>query len=231
MTDKPNQQQYATGMRLYDPKTRDRLYMDEGEREQFIKASSELKKREHRLFCQVMHWTGGRLSEVAELTGSRIDVRRNSIIIRTLKQRKYTRSGELKAPKFREIPIPTELIEQLDLFFDLRGKARRNPKLLDQHLWPSEKHPNQPMHRSTAWRIIKRVMTIAGIEGKQATAKGFRHGFGVAMAIAGKDVYQIQYQMGHEYAETTAIYLSVVGQEAHDLQMAAWEQANKNWDK
>ena len=42
------------------------------------------------------------------------------------------------------------------------------------------------MSRPTAWRLIKRVMTRANIQGRQATGKGLRHGFGVAMVTAGR---------------------------------------------
>jgi site-specific recombinase XerD len=39
----------------------------------------------------------------------------------------------------------------------------------------------------------------------------------------------MQNLMGHEQPETTAIYLQVKGQEAHELQMQFWNKANKNW--
>ena len=42
------------------------------------------------------------------------------------------------------------------------------------------------MSRPTAWRLIKRVMTRANIQGRQATGKGLCHGFGVAMVTAGR---------------------------------------------
>jgi len=62
-----------------------------------------------------------------------------------------------------------------------------------------------------------------------STAKGFRHGFGVAMVLGGMDIYSLQHIMGHERPETTSIYLQVKGQEAHELQMQYWKRANKNW--
>lgn len=45
------------------------------------------------------------------------------------------------------------------------------------------------------------------------------------------DIYTLQHIMGHERAETTAIYLQVKGQEAHELQMQYWKRANKNWEE
>lgn len=115
------------------------------------------------------------------------------------------------------------------LLFDLRGQKKNSVTTLKYPLWTSKTDPKKSISRSTGWRIVKKVLDAAGIEGPQATPKGFRHGFGVAMVMGGMDIYTLQYIMGHERPETTAIYLQVKGQEAHDLQMKFWERANKNW--
>ena len=79
------------------------------------------------------------------------------------------------------MPVLAALIESLGLVFNLR--AHRRPVSggreanRDAPLW----HISRP----TAWRLIKRVMTRAHIQGRQATGKGLRHGFGVAMVTAG----------------------------------------------
>ena len=39
-----------------------------------------------------------------------------------------------------------------------------------------------PMHRVTAWRVIKATMQSAGIAGPMACPKGLRHGFGIRAA-------------------------------------------------
>ncbi len=44
------------------------------------------------------------------------------------------------------------------------------------------------MTRSTGWRIVKRVLDQAGIEGRQATAKGGCRGFGAAMIMGGMEI-------------------------------------------
>jgi len=67
-------------------------------------------------------------------------------------------------------------------------------------------------------------MERAGIKGKQATGKGLRHGFGVAM-VSGKNplVLSVLAQvMGHSSTKTTEIYLQVVGKEKHSMVMEAW---------
>ena len=43
-----------------------------------------------------------------------------------------------------------------------------------------------PMSSQTAYRLLKRVMVRANIAGPQATGKGLRRGFGVAMVTAAK---------------------------------------------
>lgn len=223
--------EFASEMRLFDPASGQRLYMDARERELFLNAANEQPSRGHRLFCQVLHWTGARITEALELTGDRINFDRCSITLRTIKKNKLTKQGQVKAPVYRQIPVPAELIDALDLLFDLRGKHRRRCASLALPLWPNQNDPKRPMSRATGWRVVKRVLDAAGIEGPQASPKGFRHGFGVAMALGGRDIYTLQKLMGHERPETTAIYLQVVGQEAHDLQMSYWNQANKSWGK
>ena len=108
-------EKYHSEMRLFDPKLGQRLYLDEKERELFLAASEELKSRKHRLFCHTLHWTGARISEVLELTGNNIDTDKKAIILRTLKKRKRTAKGELKAPVFRQVPVPSELISGFDI--------------------------------------------------------------------------------------------------------------------
>ena len=61
----------------------------------------------------------------------------------------------------------------------------------------------------------RQVMTRANIQGRQATCKGLRHGFGVAMVTAGRCRF-----MSTGVAE---IYLQMVGEEQRRLVMEAWE--------
>jgi integrase len=221
---------YASEMRLFDPGTGDRLYMNENERERFIKAARALDNRSHWLFCEMVHWTGCRISEALELTPRRIDTDAMTVRFRTLKKNKYTKNGQLKAPVYRDVPLSQELLLSLDLYFNIR-KARKTRRKINNYLWPNQADPKRPMDRSTGWRIIKRVLDVAGIDGPQATAKGFRHGYATSMIQAGMSIYELKDRLGHESASTTAIYAQVVGQEAHELQMQYWERANKNWTK
>lgn len=220
---------YESEMRLFDPKLGQRLYVDSRERDLFLSATNELENRQYRLFCHVLHWTGARISEILELTGQRIDFDKQAIIFRTLKKRKRNLRGEIKKPSYRQVPVPLELTNSFDYLYDLRNRQKANDSSLSLPLWSNKNDPQKQMSRSTGWRIVKKVLDKAGIEGPQATPKGFRHGFGVAMILGGMDLYTLRDIMGHERAETTAIYLQIKGQEAHDLQMQYWQRANKNW--
>lgn len=222
-------EKYNSEMRLFDPRLGQRLYLDEKERELFLIAAEKLDSRKHQLFCHVLHWTGARISEVLELTGNNIDCDKKAIILRTLKKRKRTAKGELKAPVFRQVPVPPELISGFVFRYDLKKKKRVKDPSLFLPLWSSKSDPKKPISRSTGWRIVKSALEKAGIEGPQATAKGLRHGYACAMTLGGMDIYTLQNRLGHERAETTSIYLQVKGQEAHDLQMKYWAEANKNW--
>jgi len=216
--------EFASEMRLYDPTTHERLYVNTDERERFLAESSKLKKRNQRLLCHVLHWTGARITEVLELTPDRIEFDSCSIRFRTIKKRKLTRAGEPKSPQFRNVPVPAQLLDALDLYFDLRSTQKRRSPALHRPLWAHTKDATKPMPRLTGWRIVTSVFEAAGIQGPQATPKGFRHGFGVAMILGGMDLNTLQKRLGHENSSTTAIYTQVLGLDAHQHQMNVWQR-------
>ena len=67
-------------------------------------------------------------------------------------------------------------------------------------------------------------MTSADIKEPQASAKGLRHGFGVAAIKAVVPLPTIAAVLGHANIETTAIYTTAIGMEAR-------EQLAKMWPK
>ncbi|WP_241086001.1 tyrosine-type recombinase/integrase [Candidatus Vondammii sp. HM_W22] len=168
------------------------------------------------MFCQLLHFTGCRPTEALQLIPRRVLIEEQSIVYRSLKKRRFDSRGREKQPQYRTVPVPQSFIEHLDLVFDLRARLKRN-RGLDNRLWP--------MSRPTAYRLVKRVMDRAGIVGKQATGKGLRHGFGVAMVTAKKPLplHVLSQLMGHSDTKTTEIYLQVVGEEKRQLVADAWE--------
>jgi integrase/recombinase XerD len=124
--------------------------------------------------------------------------------------------GRMKQPEYRTVPVPQIFIEKLDLVFGIKDIQKRQ-KVLAAHLWS--------MSRSTAYRLVKRVMDRARIKGKQATGKNLRHGFGVAMVRAQKPLplHILSQLMGHSDTKTTEVYMQVVGEEKRKMVREAWE--------
>ena len=169
------------------------------------------------MYGHVLHYTGCRPTEALQLTVERVLISEQALVLRSLKKRKIDRTGRERAPQYRTVPVPAALIESLDLVFNLRARQRRPGANRDAPLWQ--------MSRPTAWRLIKRVMTRANIQGRQATGKGLRHGFGVAMVTAGRPlpIHVLSQLMGHASTKVTEIYLQMVGEEQRRLVMEAWE--------
>jgi integrase len=71
---------------------------------------------------------------------------------------------------------------------------------------------------------VKSVMAAAGIKGTQATAKGLRHGFGIANAEKNIAPALTQRWMGHARLETTAIYQHVTGREERAFAARLWRR-------
>src|SRR5258708_29741392 len=148
------------GMSLYGP-SGERKYLNTAERRRFMK-SAQRAPPAVRLFCLVLAWSGGRISEVLALTAAAIDIDSGTASIRTLKRR--------KPGIVRQVPLPPATLRDLNRFFKLR-RMQRDPDLAVERLWQ--------WSRTTAWRRVKEVMVAAGIVGAPAMPKGLRHGFGV----------------------------------------------------
>lgn len=200
-------------MRLFSPEG-ERLYLTADERDRYLNALDDEDPAD-RMFCQVLHYTGCRPTEALQLIPSRVRIDEGGLTFRSLKKRKQDMRGRDKLPQFRLVPVPKVLLENIDLVFDIRAKQKKG-KDLDVPLWS--------MSRATAWRLVKRVMDRAGITGKQATSKGLRHGFGVAMVTAENPVpiHVLADLMGHSDTKTTEIYLQVVGEEKRQMVVDVW---------
>ena len=202
-------------MRLFSPEG-ERLYLTAQERKLFLAAIEE-EDRENRIFCQTLYYTGCRPSEALELFPGRISIDENEIVFRSLKKRKTDSRGRKKMPEYRAVPVPKILIDSFDYVFDIRRKHRKNKELKD-FFWT--------MSRPTAYRLVKRVMNRANIKGEQATGKGIRHAFGIALLSGSKPlpIHILAQLMGHSSTKTTEIYLQVIGEEKRKLVLDAWEE-------
>jgi integrase len=136
-----------------------RKYLNAAERQRFIESAQRAPPMV-RLFCLVLRWSGGRISEVLALTPAAIDIESGVANLETLKRR--------KRGIVRQVPLPQYVLSDLDRYFGLR-RVQQDAELAVKRMWC--------WSRTTAWRRVKEVMAEAGISGPPAMPKGLRHGW------------------------------------------------------
>jgi integrase len=193
------------GVGLFGP-SGSRKYLNAAERQRFIESAERLPPIE-RSFCLTLAWSGARISEVLALTPAAIDLDTGVACIETLKRR--------KRGIVRQVPLPDDLLRELDSIFRLR-RRQRDPRLAIGRLWG--------WSRTTGWRHIKAIMTKAGIYGALAMPKGLRHGFGVGAFQANVPPHLVQRWLGHASLRTTAIYAEVLGPDERAFAARMWPQ-------
>lgn len=201
------QRSYGSQLSLFSP-TGARKYLSNAEQRRFRTTIASLTPRE-RLFCETLLWSGGRVSEVLALVPDAIDLDNGSIALLTLKRRKQ---GVV-----RQVPLPLSTIRGLSREFQLR-KVQLTAESGRHRLWP--------WSRATAWRLIKRVMSAAGVVGPPASPKGLRHTFGVSAFQRNIPPHLVQRWLGHASLRTTAIYGDVSGEEERRLASRMWRIRN-----
>ena len=182
---------------MFDPRG-GRKYVSEDERLRYFKGTKADPDVSRRAFCLTLLYTGCRISEALNVTVNRVDVSQQLVIFETLKRR--------QKGVFRSVPVP----ESLAL---LLGRLA-NGKDTSDRLWQ--------FSRATAYRFVKNLMAEVGITGSMASPKGLRHGFAVACIAKGIPLPTIQKWLGHASLQTTAIYLSVSGEEERDFARRLW---------
>jgi integrase/recombinase XerD len=197
------QRTYHSELSLFSP-TGTRKYLSNAERRRFQTTIASLASRE-RLFCETLLWSGGRVSEVLALVPDAIDLDNGSIALLTLKRRKQ---GVV-----RQVPLPRSIIHELSREFQIR-EAQLASERAAYRLWP--------WSRTTAWRLIKKVMSAAGIAGASASPKGLRHTFGVSAFQGNVPPHLVQRWLGHASLRTTTIYGDVSGKEERQFASRMW---------
>jgi integrase/recombinase XerD len=181
-----------------------RKYLNQHERQRVLAAMARLKP-DQALFALTLAWTGARVSEVLALTASSFQIERGIVALQTLKRRRHS---------VREVPIPPELMAALDRYFGL-SRAQQNPLTANKRPWP--------WCRTTAWRLIKRVMRRSQIAGQSACPRGLRHAFGVGTLQSGVPLNLTQRWLGHARISTTAIYAAASGPEEVAFAARFWQ--------
>lgn len=185
----------------------ERKYLNHAERRRVLAAADELELRPA-LFALTLVWSGARISEVLALTPASFQVERSLVAFITLKRRRWS---------VREVPIPPALMQMIAQEFSL-AEVHHDPAASRDRLWT--------MSRTTAWRVVRRLMDIAGVSGRGACARGLRHSFGVGTLQAGVPITLLQRWLGHARLSTTEIYANAIGPEELTFASRFW-----SWSK
>ena len=180
---------------LYDGSA-DRKYLSYDERLAFFEAVKNLDDPRHRGFCWVLLHTGCRISEALALTTKQLDPGGRALIFLTLKQK-----GDVI---HRPVPAPRALLEFLG---DL-------PPREDGRLFS--------FGRTHGYKIVKKCMRAAGIDGVRATPTGLRHGYAIGCVSTHFRQAQIQALLGHKRLETTSIYTTFTTEDIRDQLKDIW---------
>jgi integrase/recombinase XerD len=204
----PMQRDAASGMSLYGPGGR-RKYLTAAERRRFVRALQRAKP-DVRLFCLLLVWSGGRLSETLAVTADSFDLDSGLVAFETLKRR--------KRGVIRQVPLPPALLRDCQRVFGLR-RRQRDLSRSRKRLWC--------WSRTTGWRRLKEIMAAARIHGLQAMPKALRHTFGVSAFLASVPPHLVQRWLGHASLKTTAIYGEVSGAEERKFAERMWKRHTK----
>jgi integrase/recombinase XerD len=188
---------------LYGP-TGGRKNLNADDRRRFIRAAHRAPAAV-RLFCLVLGWSGGRISEVLALTPAAIDIDSGVVNIETLKRR--------KRGIVRQVPLPRDTLRELNRFFKLR-LLQQDSDLAVERLWR--------WSRTTGWQRIKEVMVAAGIAGPPAMPRGLRHSFGVKAFQSNVPPHLVRRRMGHTSLRSTSIYADVIGPDERAFAARMW---------
>jgi integrase len=194
----------STASLIYD-RSGNRKYLTATERRAFLRAVQQLSP-EAQTFCQVLAYTGARVSEVLALTPGRIDISAGLVVLESLKKR---RRG-----MFRAIPLPHDVLAELER---VHGIGR------EQGLVDTRVHRLWPWCRTVAWQRVKEGMVAASIVGPQATPKGLRHAFAVTALQGGVPINLVRRWLGHSRLSTTEIYADAIGPEEQAIAGRLWK--------
>lgn len=194
-------------MQLFTPSGK-RKYMTATERDKFKSAALQLEDKTIRMFCLMLLYTGCRISEALGVMVQSIDYEAQAVTIESLKKR--------KTGIFRQIPLPSSYLDDLDLVFEITKAQKRakSARALTERLWP--------MSRATASRKIDQAMLKAELSGIHATPKGLRHSFAIHCLEKQIPLNMVSRWMGHSSMTTTAIYANALGQEERTIAARLW---------
>lgn len=149
-----------------------------------------------RALCELLFYTGCRLSEALALTGGHIDTDMNFVVFDTLKQR--------GRPALRAVPVPRCLVRRLcALPEDPQGR-----------LWP--------FSRWTARRHLLPVYEAAGLPPEHAQSRVFRHSYNARAMRAGIPRPVRCALLGHRNPASNTRYGQIPGYTLRGVARSLW---------
>ncbi len=195
---------------LRDPQTGERKYLDRDERRAFLQATLKQEPRK-KYYCQLLYYTGCRLSEALSVTHSSFNFQRHYVTIRTLKQ--GTRNGK-PVDRYRDNELPESYLYEIQGYYATVRGRRPQKTVASEPLWS--------VTGRMARNYVAEVMGAAGITGRKATSRGLRHSMGVMLAMERVPVNVIQKVLGHTSVKNTMIYLDILDDERRQLISQVW---------
>ena len=196
---------------LYDLTTGERKYLNREERRQFLQAT-QLQEAKTKYYCQLLYYTGCRLSEALEVSFDRFNYQERGVTIRTLKQGSNDAGKPIERYRFNE--LPQSYLNEMNGFFTLAKGKRKHDMAAAERLWP--------VSDRMARNYVTTVMEAAGLSGKKATSRGLRHSMGVMLALEKVPINVIKKVLGHAAIKNTMIYLDIIQEDRRDLVTQIW---------
>jgi integrase len=193
-----------------------RKYLNLDERTRFLdnidRALNRPQDREKRTFALLMFYTGCRISEARAVRFRDIDYSSKGVVFETLKRRKRVH---------RLVPLPYDFLVKLDDVHRVKDfqRGKGDGKVTDR-IWT--------FGNTTGWKVIKKVMEVAGIEGVQACPKGLRHSFAIQHQMLKTPETVTAGWLGHADTSMMAVYGRVIGAENRELASRMWKQDNQS---
>ena len=139
------------------------------------------------------------------MDATRVDFEHAALIFRTLKKR--------DTQTYRVVPVPNRLLMELDRVHTVRSR---------QACDLTARHRFWTWSRTHSWRLVKGILSEAGVKGTAGSPKGLRHGFGVTAVTKGVPLHLVQRWLGHTQMATTAIYADALGDEERLINTRMW---------
>lgn len=145
-----------------------------------------------RALLELWYATGARISEMAELTISQIDLDKKTVKI----------CG--KGNRQRLIPVGEVAAEWCRKYQDIRHEWVRRSGLREMEVFFLTPLGKQ-MNRQGIWKIVRRYSKLAGIK-RNVWPHMIRHSFATHILRNGADLRAVQELLGHRSISTTEVY-------------------------